>query len=287
MNTASSLSSGQKFDSSDGRQDSHERLRKLRKLLRLVLTPSFRRALRLRVAAAVEHEDVPFQHDFASVIDVGAHHGQFALFARNRFPRAQLFCFEPLPEAQQIIRRVFPQPESVELFKAALGSDTAASHAMHVSKLDDSSSLLPITERYTTAFPGTEEAASIRVPMTRLDDVLAERAPARPCLLKIDVQGYELEVLGGGDRVLRGVDEVFVECSFVELYTGQALAGELVAHLWSRGFRLAGVFSLKRDIAGRCLQADLLFQRSVDEHAPGPDLSQSKGNANTSEYSRR
>ena len=61
--------------------------------------------------------------------------------------------------------------------------------------------------------------------------------------------------------MLQGVDEVFVECSFVELYTGQALAGELIAHLWSRGFKLAGMFGIKRDNAGRCLQADLLFER--------------------------
>jgi len=267
MSVASRQPSGQGLADTDGRQDSHERLRKLRKLMRLGRTSAFRRALRLGVAAAVEHEDVPFQHDFASIVDVGAHHGQFALFARHRFPRAQLFCFEPLPNAQQIVRQVFPLPGQIELFEVALGSDTTAAQAMHVSRLDDSSSLLPITARYTTAFPGTEEATSISVPMTRLDDVLAEPAPTRPCLLKIDVQGYELEVLRGGDRVLQGVDEVFVECSFVELYTGQALAGELIAHLWSKGFRLAGVFGIKRDIAGQCLQADLLFQKSVDKHA--------------------
>ena len=270
MSIASGSPPEQGLALSDGRQDSHERLRKLRKLLRLVWTPPFRRALRLRVAAAVEHAGVPFQHDFASVIDVGAHHGQFALFARHRFPHAQLFCFEPLPDAQQILRQVFTQAAQIEFFEVALGPDKTVAQAMHVSRLDDSSSLLPITRRYTTAFPGTEEATSISVPVTRLDDVLADPAPARPCLLKIDVQGYELEVLRGGEQTLRGVDEVFVECSFVELYTGQALAGELIAHLWSRGFKLTGVFGIKRDIAGRCLQADVLFERSVEEQAPGP-----------------
>ncbi len=247
----------------EGRQDSHERLRKLRKLWRLCRTPTFRRALRLRVAAAVEHEDVPFQHDFRSIIDVGAHHGQFALFARDRFPRAQLFCFEPLFQAQQVFRRVFSPPAPIELFDVALGSVTVAAHPMHVSLLDDSSSLLPITTRYTDAFPGTEERARITVPVQRLDDALAGSDPARPCLLKIDVQGYELEVLRGGDRVLRSVDEVLIECSFVELYTGQPLAAEIIAHLWSKGFQFAGVFGIKRDIVGRCLQADALFERSL------------------------
>lgn len=261
MNVHSGPPSERESAPADGRQASRERLRKLRKLFRLVRTPAYRRALRLRVAAAIEHEDVAFLHDFASVIDVGAHHGQFALFARHRFPRAELFCFEPQPDARRVFCRVFAQPQPIELFGDALGSETTLARTMHISRLNDSSSLLPITARSTTAFPGTEEISSISVSVTRLDDIFAERIPSRPCLLKIDVQGYELEVLRGGDRMLGSVDELLVECSFVELYAGQALAGDLIAHLWSRGFALAGVFGIKRDMAGRCLQADLLFGR--------------------------
>jgi hypothetical protein len=62
---------------------------------------------------------------------------------------------------------------------------------------------------------------------------------------------------------------VFVECSFDELYTGQPLAGELIAYMWSKGFKLTGVFSIRRDIAGRCLQADLMFEQSGEEHVSG------------------
>jgi FkbM family methyltransferase len=195
------------------------------------------------------------------VIDVGAHHGQFALFAHHQFPRAQIFCFEPLPQGQQIILQLLPEPAPVKLFGIALGSSATEGSVMHISGLDDSSSLLPITERCTTAFPGTEEITSVNVTVSRLNDVFRNHSLARPCLLKIDVQGYELEVLQGGDRILQDVDEVLVECSFTELYAGQALAGELIAHLWAAGFDLAGVFELKRDLAGRCLQADLLFKR--------------------------
>jgi hypothetical protein len=52
-----------------------------------------------------------------------------------------------------------------------------------------------------------------------------------------------------------------VECSFVELYRGQALANEVIAAFLHRGLRLHGVYSVVRDAAGRCLQADLLFRR--------------------------
>jgi hypothetical protein len=55
-------------------------------------------------------------------------------------------------------------------------------------------------------------------------------------LLKIDVQGSELQVLQGRRPALDLIDEVYCECSFVELYEGQALADEVICHLRDRGF---------------------------------------------------
>ena len=66
------------------------RLRKLRKLLVLAGRRSWRRAARKGVAAAIEHRHVPFRHDFITVVDVGAHHGQFALLALEIFPRSTI-----------------------------------------------------------------------------------------------------------------------------------------------------------------------------------------------------
>jgi hypothetical protein len=126
--------------------------------------------------------------------------------------------------------------------------------------MTDSSSLLPILKSYVDAFPGTEEARTLEVEVKTLDSVLAERI-RRPCLLKVDAQGGELEVLRGADAVLKNVDVAFVECSFVEFYRGQALADEVIRAFLGRGLRLDGVYSVVRDTQRRCLQADLLFRR--------------------------
>jgi hypothetical protein len=80
-------------------------------------------------------------------------------------------------------------------------------------------------------------------------------------LLKIDVQGAELSVLRGAEKTLESVDSIFVECSFVELYEGQALANEVIEFLAARGFSIAGVFGPAYDADGRCLQVDALFSR--------------------------
>ena len=238
-----------------------ELVRKSIKVLYLVRVSAWRRGLRHRVAAAVEHDSVTFGADFRSVLDVGAHRGQFALFAGWRFPGTKLYCFEPLPDARGKLESVLAdQPES-STFPLALGSRSGRV-TMHVSRRDDSSSILRPTERQTAAFPGTDEAAQEEVELARLDDVLAGGGPLpRPCLLKIDVQGNELEVLRGASLTLDQVDEVLVECSFVELYEGQARAEDVVVLLKKHGFRLAGVFSVVHDQGGRQLQGDFLFDR--------------------------
>ena len=232
-----------------------------RKLLAVLREPVYRGALRHGVAAAVEHEAVPFGHDFRTVIDVGAGRGQFALVARRRFPRARLVCLEPLARPRTRLGRVLADGPEPEIFPvAAAGRDGEAEFV--VSRADDSSSLLPMTALQTETFPGTGEAARIRVTTARLDGLLDASRLERPALLKVDVQGAELEVLRGAAGLLEAIDEVLVECSFAELYRGQALAGEVVDLLCRAGFALAAVCSPVADHHGRVLQADLLFARA-------------------------
>ena len=235
------------------------RLRRVRKALVLLRHPVWRRAARSGVAAAVEHRDVPFGPSFATIIDVGAHHGQFSLLARTLYPDAAIICVEPLSEAVAKLRDIHAGDPGVSILPFAAATENA-SRSMHVSRKTDSSSLLPILQPYVTAFPGTEEARTIDIDARTLDDLL-DREISRPVLLKIDAQGGELEVLAGATTVLSQVDAAFVECSFVEFYRGQALADEVIGALLGHGLRLDGAYSVVRDDRGRCLQADLLFRR--------------------------
>jgi FkbM family methyltransferase len=242
-----------------GRHASHESLRKLAKAARLARVQRFRRAARHGVAAAIEHDIVPLPADMRTVIDVGSHRGQFAVLALARFPSARVLCFEPLPEPREVLLTVVEEDRHrVEVFPYAAALQSS-SEKMYVSRADDSSSLLPIGQRHVTAFPGTEARTVAPVRTVRIDRVVD--AVEEPCLMKIDVQGYELQVLQGAESLLPSVRHLLVECSFTELYLGQALAGEVVAYLHDQSYRLSGVYGLNRDRAGRCLHADFLFER--------------------------
>lgn len=236
-----------------------ETVRKARKLARLLREPAYRRPLRFGVAATVEHEAVPFG-DYRTVIDVGAGRGQFALFALHAFPAARIFSFEPLPSSFETASRAVGGSSRVALRRQAIGA-AAGTARIHVTADADSSSLLRPTGEQTRRFPGTHDVDQVQVEVVTLDEALPE--PTRPALLKLDLQGGELDALRGAERLLAAIDAVFVECSFVELYEGQALADEVICHLQDRDFTLRGVHSPSYGEDGACLQADLLFVRSA------------------------
>ncbi|MFX8747328.1 FkbM family methyltransferase, partial [Acinetobacter baumannii] len=84
---------------------------------------------------------------------------------------------------------------------------------------------------------------------------------ATPALLKIDVQGGELDVLKGAESLLSSFAAIYVECSYVSLYEGQALASDVIAFLAERGFLIAGVFNQHEHWRIGPVQADFLFVR--------------------------
>lgn len=227
------------------------------KLSRLLTRADYRRGLRQGVAASVEHSSIPFTPGVSTVIDLGASRGQFALFAANRFPGARIISFEPQPGPMAELKKVLG--DRVETRPVAVGSQPGTA-TMNVSASDDSSSLREIGEGQRKVFPGTGKVDTIEVEVTTLDAALPEPL-ARPCLMKIDVQGLELEALQGGPATLAQVDEALIECSFIELYEGQAMADEVISLMLDAGLRLVGVHGATTDASGRMVQADFHFRR--------------------------
>lgn len=231
-------------------------LLRVRKLARALRHRRYRAALRKGILPATDHSDAGLGAHFATVFDVGASRGQFAVFARHTWPEANLVCFEPLAENAQRIREIVSGP--IEVHPVAVGAEPAT-QTLHVSSRDDASSLLPIG-RHAVEFPGTTETGVRSVPVDTLANHL-DATTARPVLVKIDVQGCELDVLRGAGDGLDHVDEIVCECSYLELYTGQALAGAVIAFLEARGFALVHVSGTCVARDGRQLQADFTFRR--------------------------
>lgn len=228
------------------------------KLYNCLINPVFRRALFFHgVAAAPEHRHV-LGSDLATVVDIGANRGQFSLAVKRWAPGALLIAFEPLGSPAARFRKIFQGDARVLLHQVAIGPESGEA-TIHVSAADDSSSLLPISSVQKRLFPGTGEVRTETVRVGKLSDYIAAEEVVSPALLKLDVQGFELEALRGCEDLLECFACVYVECSFVELYSGQALADDVIPWLRERGFRLRGVYNISYDKNGKAIQGDFLF----------------------------
>lgn len=147
----------------------------------------------------------------------------------------------------------------VNLYEFALGEICGVAK-IHLSRSADSSSLLPIGKMQSTLFPATEEIGVQTITIGALDEIEEIWKSSNRILLKIDVQGYELSVLKGATRALKRCVYVYVECSEVPLYTGQALYMEVAIFLGQHGFRPIQRTN-EQFVDGKLIQADHLFAR--------------------------
>ena len=234
---------------------------RLKKLQIIMLQPMLRRVfISHLVMAGVEHKPA-LNRPLSTVVDIGANRGQFALAARA-LSCANVISFEPLPEVAKVFNKVFSVDPSVKLHVTAIG-DKSEKKLIHLSARDDSSSLLEIGDAQSDFFPGTHEVGTLEVRVGVLEEFVYKEEIVRPALLKLDVQGFELQALAGCKSLIGNFDYVYCECSFVELYKDQKLAGEVVAYLGSLGFMLSGIYNPSYDREGNCIQADLLFTKMV------------------------
>lgn len=236
------------------------RTAKIAKLVAILSRRWYRSTLiRHRVAATTEHIDAIRFCAPATLIDVGANKGQFSTAVRGLFRDAVIHAFEPLPEAADRYEMVFAGDPRAHLRRVAIGAE-AGVVPFYVTDRTDSSSLLRPSGSQKAAF-GVGQAGEITVSVAPLDEVLDLAALPSPVLMKIDVQGAELDVLRGCTS-LDQVDCIYVELSFVELYEHQALFEDVRAHLADRGFALRGVYNQVSTAKFGPTQADCLFIRA-------------------------
>jgi FkbM family methyltransferase len=238
---------------------------RLVKLWTSVSHPSCWGALASGVAPSVEHFNVLRAIRPDGLLDVGANRGQFTLACRLVQPGIPVVAFEPIPAEAVVFRRVHGHATEVALLESALG-DAQGEATLHLSKSADSSSLLPIGKNQTTLFADTQEVGTLKVPVQRLDDLSESWAGRKRQLLKLDVQGFELSVLHGAVETLKSCAYVYVECSEIPLYDGQALRAEVESFLQHHGFTRESRHNEQWDGA-ELVQADYLFVREPRELA--------------------
>lgn len=198
-----------------------------------------------------------------TIVDVGAHIGDYTERFLFFFPQAEIYAFEPTPASFQTLQQRFLKSGRVHAFPIAL-ADYEGSSRFFINADSVTNSLLPATDKADlwSDTPGAcAKVDTITSPVTTLGRFCEENNISSVDILKIDAQGADLIVLKGGERLLRrgGVTAVLAELTFVPIYSGQGNGEQIIAFLEKFGYRIYNLFALRNAPNGRLKWCDGLF----------------------------
>jgi FkbM family methyltransferase len=162
-----------------------------------------------------------------TVIDVGVAYGTPELY--EAFPGARFLLVDPLEEYAPVIDQVVAKLGSAEWVRAAAGASPG--------EIEINVNRAPALSSTLGHWKGQDDGGQARrVPVVRLDDLVAERSLPGPYLLKVDVEGAELRVLEGASALLEQTELVLLEVNLFEFLPGQPQLHDVVAFMKERGF---------------------------------------------------
>ena len=191
------------------------------------------------------------------VLDIGANTGEFIINAKKIFPSAKIIAFEPVKSCFNELKNRFENKPNITLYNVALGSENKRGE-IFVSDFSPSSSIVR-----PDGNSKTEE-----IDIKRLDeyrDLIKEKDKV---FIKIDVEGFELEVLKGAESLLQGADWIYVEsrildaigCNFTELYN----------YLTSKNWSFLGSYDNVFNNEGYLIYFDAMFLNMNRNNLPKP-----------------
>ncbi len=206
-----------------------------------------------------EHQSWLDSLNIRTVLDVGAHAGEFSSMVREVLPQARILAFEPLSEPFQKLVSVMQNAGQFEAFNVALGA-ASGELTMFQNEYTPSSSLLRLADPHKEAFSYARRETPTLIRVMRLDDVVPTLALSDEIFIKIDAQGYEDKVIAGGEKLIARARLLVVEVSFKALYERQPLFADVFKLLGAYGFKYVGSLDqLRSPIDGSILQADAAF----------------------------
>ena len=207
------------------------------------------------------------KYDVNVVFDVGANNGQYGRNLISMGWEKRLVSFEPLSSAFTKLSanaRPFPLWDVAQL---GLGSRDGDAE-INISGNSQSSSFREILDSHTDAAPQSAYIGSETVRMARLDSIVDDYCDANDrVFLKLDVQGFEKDVLQGAAASMQRVVGLQAEMAIKPLYDGETLYEDMVKYLDDLGYTMmtvAPVFADPR--TGQVLQLEGTFYRQSEVH---------------------
>lgn len=212
-----------------------------------------------QLVAILAHERVD------AVLDVGANIGQYGQMLRREGYAGPILSFEPLAAPRAALAAVASSDRLWSLAPPlALGS-AAGEVVIEASAESDMSSVLPQSALLRQVSPSSAVTERITVEAARLDALDGLLDPDWQRLhLKVDVQGYEPQVIEGALGLIDRLQTIQLELALAPVYEGELSWRVMVDRMENLGFApalvLPGYFERK---LARMLQVDIVFARAA------------------------
>ena len=171
-----------------------------------------------------------------TIIDIGSNKGQFILLIEKLFPNKVVYSFEPINEMINKQKKFFKYKKNITFHNLALGSSICSKEFLITSRMDSSSFLKVASNTNKSKNYSVIEKRDIKV--STLDEIFLNEKISHPILIKMDVQGYELEVLKGANDLLKKTDYLLLEVSENEMYQNQPTEKIIIEYLKELNFEI-------------------------------------------------
>jgi FkbM family methyltransferase len=199
------------------------------------------------------------------VIDAGAHRGQYRDFLRLEVEYdGPIHSFEPVKALSELLMQRAAGDPDWHIHHCALGRENGET-TINVMRNDQFTSILQPKSTGLSDYDIKNSVQEVQsVALKRLDTVIAsvpELASSRNLYLKLDTQGFDLEVFGGVGAALDQVVALQSEVSMLQLYQGMPDYRQSIAVYNEQGFEISGLFPIARDQFLRVVEFDCVAVR--------------------------
>jgi FkbM family methyltransferase len=192
------------------------------------------------------------------IVDIGANRGQAAQRYAADYPSARIHSFEPFGPAFSDLQRLAKRVGQITPVNVAL-ADSPGKIALNINRDDRTNSILPVAHDVDSSL-AIDPRGTCEVTVDTLDAYCERVGITRIDILKADVQGAEVKVFRGAERLLatRSVRLVFTEVLFAPVYAGQGYFLDVLSYLSGHRYDLFGLYNT-HFLNGRPAWADAIF----------------------------
>lgn len=180
-----------------------------------------------------------------TIFDIGANIGQTVEFYRDIYPNASIYSFEPIPKTFGELEQKCAGMKNVNAFNIAFGEKK---ESMQIQVVKDETSVVnSLSDKFQDNLKSDSESyETVNIQVERLDDFVKQNEIEKIDLLKIDTEGYEVQVLNGAADLLASgkVSAIICEAGFMRSNPRNTYFGDINDILEKHGYALFGIYEM-------------------------------------------